>query len=698
MTLRRFLPVLCPVLALSQLAPVSLTELNFCPTPSGRPARVTDPNFHPSHIPRGSDLVKVTLTSPEAVCNDGSPAIMYIRRSVAGARDPLGPVDNKWIIHLQEGGACLSHEVCLERWCGTGFYDASKMSSRFAPATMAGKGIFQRAAANHFGNYNHVYVYYCSSDIWTGRKLDSVLTDTTGSRPPFKLHFRGNRIIDAVFNELRAGLRDSQGQTLMPPLDQATHVYLTGSSAGSSGVRHNADRAGTLLRTRVPNAVFAVISDASLNGNSDEVSGLPPGNPNDGYTQFQTALYQNHIQVFDPQYDESCLQHNAALPWRCSDSVFLTQNHITSPIFNRTDLLDSNKVRDLDQTLYNTPAEFARASHDEITQFLRMRQTSVERASMTRDPGAYGPMCGVHITLDSDTFFARQVRVNNTTVSFFDALWNWVSGSGPVSALTTRPPLTPASPPFDPDCRSAGGPNPAPPAPLVAVSSASFDRAQPIAPDSIASVFGTDLAPELRSAPGLPLPNSLLGTQVGIRDRTGARAIARLIAVSPTQVNFIVPPGLAAGTATIGVQNGADTLFTGEVDLAAVSPGIYSANQRGNGVAAGLFLRVTANNARTTDLLFNPATLAPVQVDLGAADDQVFLLLFGTGFRNAAQGQLEIGGVSVPILSMGPQPEYPGLDQLNAGPLPSSLAGRADAEIVFTAGPRRANVTTVSFR
>jgi hypothetical protein len=153
---------------------MGLGEMNFCPTPNGGPRRVNDAGFYPSHVPRGTDLVKVELQSPEAVCNDGSKAVMYVRRSAAGARDPLGVVDNKWIIHLQEGGLCKDYASCLERWCGTGFYDASKMTSKYAPGTMGGKGIFAREAANPFGNYNQVYVYYCSSDTWIGRKSDAV--------------------------------------------------------------------------------------------------------------------------------------------------------------------------------------------------------------------------------------------------------------------------------------------------------------------------------------------------------------------------------------------------------------------------------------------------------------------------------------------------------------------------------------------
>jgi uncharacterized protein (TIGR03437 family) len=678
-------------------AQVSLTELNFCPTRDGRPARVNDAGFHPSHIPRGSDLVKIPLNSPDAVCNDGSPAVLYVRPAAAGARDALGPVDNKWIIHLQEGGACSNYEACLTRWCGTAYYDASKMSTRWAPPTMGGLGIFARRADNQFGNYNHVYTYYCSSDTWTGRKSASVLADPANPARSFKLEFKGSRIVDAVFDALRTGLKDTQGRDLLPPLDRATHIYLTGSSAGSSGVRHNADRVAALVKSRTPDAVFAVISDAGLNGNSSEVTGLPPGDPADPYTLRQTAAAAITASVWDALYDQSCLDANTRNPWLCSDSVFVTLNHTTAPSFNRTDLLDGNKVKDFaENTLYKSEAEFARASHDVITRFTRMRQLSPERAQITRDTGAYTPMCGIHITLDSNTFFNKQVTQSGTRYSFYDTLWNWVASTGgPTVVMTAKPPLTPAETPFDRECTAGGGgSNPAPA--LVTVSSASYDQANPVAPASIAAVFGANLAPELQAASSTPLPTNLLGTTVRLQDAAGARRQARLIAVSPTQINFLVPAGLAPGPATIAVQNGGDELTLSPVELAAVAPGLYSANARGEGVAAAVYIRVFPAGDRASGLIFDPASLAPVPLDLASGD--LYLTLYGTGFRAARAATAQVGGVPVPVLGFAAQPEFAGLDQINLGPLPASLAGRANAPIVLSFDGKSTNTVTVSFR
>src|SRR5262245_20217121 len=85
-------------------------------------------------VRKGTDLMKVTLDlalHPDAICNDGSPGVIYVRRASA-------PADaNKWALYLQGGGSCHSFEDCLARWTHKGSnYGAHKMSTdtRLAPA------------------------------------------------------------------------------------------------------------------------------------------------------------------------------------------------------------------------------------------------------------------------------------------------------------------------------------------------------------------------------------------------------------------------------------------------------------------------------------------------------------------------------------------------------------------------------------
>ncbi len=61
-----------------------------------------------------TDLQRFTVDTkrfPEAVCNDGSPAVFYIGRYTKDEDR------NKWLIFLQGGGSCGNAQACAQRWC-----------------------------------------------------------------------------------------------------------------------------------------------------------------------------------------------------------------------------------------------------------------------------------------------------------------------------------------------------------------------------------------------------------------------------------------------------------------------------------------------------------------------------------------------------------------------------------------------------
>jgi uncharacterized protein (TIGR03437 family) len=83
-------------------------------------------------------------------------------------------------------------------------------------------------------------------------------------------------------------------------------------------------------------------------------------------------------------------------------------------------------------------------------------------------------------------------------------------------------------------------------------------------------------------------------------------------------------------------------------------------------------------------------------VTFGPADDQVFLMLYGTGIRHRAgdnQVTATVNEVSVPVLTAA-QGTWPGLDQVNLA-LPRSLAGAGNAGIVITVEGQAANAVQV---
>ena len=95
------------------------------------------------------------------------------------------------------------------------------------------------------------------------------------------------------------------------------------------------------------------------------------------------------------------------------------------------------------------------------------------------------------------------------------------------------------------------------------------------------------------------------------------------------------------------------------------------------------------------------AQFVTTPIDLGAATDQVFLSLYGTGIRgfsSAAAITATAGGVNVPVLGAAAHSEFAGMDQVNIGPLPRGLAGRGDTSIVLRLDGKSTNAVIVNVR
>lgn len=159
---------------------------------------------------------------------------------------------NNWVINFEGGGTCSGEQSCYDRWCSTPpnpavFERAGRMSSRGTPEAVSLGGIFSQAPAdsNAFADYNHVYLYYCSSDNWIGSADRGVPIDpTTGIAITYDIEFQG----EAIVNDAIATLRDGPTSAdpiptalfpglLLPDLDEADEVIFTSESAGSMGLR-----------------------------------------------------------------------------------------------------------------------------------------------------------------------------------------------------------------------------------------------------------------------------------------------------------------------------------------------------------------------------------------------------------------------------------------------------------------------------
>lgn len=236
-----------------------------------------------------------------------------------------------------------------------------------------------------------------------------------------------------------------------------------------------------------------------------------------------------------------------------------------------------------------------------------------------------------------------------------------------------------------------------------AVSGASFTGPN-VAGESIVTLFGNQLAPVTAQTSGATLPSTLGGITVDVRDSRGTVRQAGLSYTSPTQVNLVLPAGLALGSATVLIYNGVVVRSTGSLQVEALSPALFTANSDGKGAPAALAMRVSPDGTTVVQPVFQctggAGSCVPAPIDLGLPQDQTYLLLFGTGIRNRSSltsVAVTVGGENARVEYAGAQSEFAGLDQVNAV-IPNDLKGRGPVDLVLTVASKPANVVQLVFR
>jgi uncharacterized protein (TIGR03437 family) len=228
----------------------------------------------------------------------------------------------------------------------------------------------------------------------------------------------------------------------------------------------------------------------------------------------------------------------------------------------------------------------------------------------------------------------------------------------------------------------------------ITVASAA-DRSPDLAAGSLAAIAGSNLSSQSAQAPSAPWPTSLAGITVQVTDSGSLTRTAGLLFVSPSQVNFQVPPGTALGTATVMLQNGAVTL-TAHVLIRPVAPALFNINDLD--IAAATAVRIALpTGIQSPVLVFRCVDTAGscrlVPIDPGI-DAPVYLSFYGTGI-SGTDIQVAIGGVTAAPTYVGPQGQFPGLDQVNVG-LPLSLHGAGDVTVTVTAGGVTSNAVKIA--
>lgn len=242
------------------------------------------------------------------------------------------------------------------------------------------------------------------------------------------------------------------------------------------------------------------------------------------------------------------------------------------------------------------------------------------------------------------------------------------------------------------------------PAPLTAsnaiVSAANPAGGSSVAPLSIASIYGANLAARtVVASGGPPLPVTLGGTTMflGI-----SQTPAPLFFVSPGQINFqvpLLPPGLNSLTIALGSFSTTITM-----NVASFAPALFTTNSQGTGQAAALIAGTTSIAGPAGGQRSRPAKkgefvsiyctgLGDVSNPPDPGDPAPSVPLSTTVFTPS----VTIGNISAKVSFSGLAPGYAGLYQVNVQ-VPATAPSGSSVPVVLAIGGVTSNTVTIAIQ
>jgi uncharacterized protein (TIGR03437 family) len=215
----------------------------------------------------------------------------------------------------------------------------------------------------------------------------------------------------------------------------------------------------------------------------------------------------------------------------------------------------------------------------------------------------------------------------------------------------------------------------------------------PVAPGSIATVYGSFLIASLSTATAAPLPINLAGLSL----QFGSSLPAPLFAVSSGQINFQIPWELAGQSQTsLSASINGQTSPAQTLNLAPYAPGLFSTNSQGSGPGAILdssYNLVNSSNPATagvTIIQIYCTGLGPVTNQPPSGSPPLTNQLSQT----TATPTVTIGGAPATVLFSGLAPGSVGEYQVDAL-VPAASSKGAAVPVVIAIGGATSNTVTI---
>jgi hypothetical protein len=302
-----------------------------------------------------------------AVCNDGTMAVYYIRQATSP------DVKDQWIVYLQGGGSCRTIEECNARKKSHPQWMTSKIIS--SNTEISTGGIMSKDAKKNpdFHNVNWVFVPYCSSDGWIGNRAAS--QETGGN------HFRGRSILKAVIEDLSTTSENRQ-QTLK----DAKRVLFAGTSAGASGVRHLIDEIANML----PGINIKGLADSAWQTTAPAL----------GKTWEETYTdIKKTFAFWGASLNKACVSKES-IPERCVYSETLMK-YTKTPLFHDNDQKDEFALSNagIPKSAQSQEAQKARAEYGQRV-----------RTELAKLKHSFSPSTGAHGLCFNKSYFELKVK------------------------------------------------------------------------------------------------------------------------------------------------------------------------------------------------------------------------------------------------------------------------------------------------